>query len=188
MNTAEPLASEPSPVSAPTAWPSATPRATPGQRLSDMDSLDGGVARLRQLSEVVPEAARPVLAGEWLGHPLHPVLTDLAIGFWTSAWVLDLVGGRRAAPAATLLVGLGVASALPTAASGLVDWRDLDGAKQRVGVVHAATNAAATALYGASFAHRCRGHRGRGIATGMAAAAVATFGGYLGGHLVFGES
>jgi hypothetical protein len=189
MNAAEPLtgdwpiARKPMPAATPALEPGA-----PAARLGQIEALDRGVAGLRRISDAVPKGARPALAGEWLGHPVHPLLTDLAIGFWTSAWALDLVGGRRSARAATLLVGLGVASALPTAASGLVDWRDMDGPKQRVGVVHAAANVTATALYAASFVQRCRGRRGRGILTGMAAAGVATVGGYLGGHLAFGES
>ena len=172
----------------PAALPSDRPPATPAARLGELEALDPGVERLRRLSDAVPIELRPLLAGDWLGHALHPLLTDLPIGFWTSAWALDLIGGRRSARAATVLVGLGVASALPTAASGLVDWREMGHPKQRVGVVHAVANLTATALYGVSFVQRCRGRRARGIATGMAAAGVATVGGYLGGHLAFGES
>ena len=189
MDTAEhltsdrPVVSEPVPGAIP---PPSSP--TVARRLGEIDALDVFVDRLEQISSAVPPTFRPALAGDWLGHPLHPLLTDLAIGFWTSSWVLDLIGGRRGSRAATLLVGLGVASAAPTVASGLVDWRGMDERKQRVGVVHAAANATATALYAASFVQRCRGQRARGIATGMVAAGVATVGGYLGGHLAFGES
>jgi uncharacterized membrane protein len=190
MNAAEPLAPD-RPIESnplPAVHPASEPTLPPAKRLGELEALDVGVERLRQLSDAVPTEIRPTLAGEWLGHPLHPMLTDLAIGFWTSAWALDLIGGRRGARAATVLVGLGVASALPTAASGLVDWREMDRPKQRVGVVHAVANVTATALYAASFVQRCRGRRARGIATGMVAAGVATVGGYLGGHLAFGES
>ena len=190
MNAGEHLPTDWPTVSTPVpaALPSPTPATTPAGRLGELEALDVGVERLRRLSDAVPDEARPLLAGEWLGHPLHPMLTDLPIGFWTSAWALDLIGGRRCAGAATVLVGLGVASALPTAASGLVDWREVQRPKQRVGVVHAVANVTATALYAASFVQRCRGRRARGIATGMVAAGVATLGGYLGGHLAFGES
>jgi uncharacterized membrane protein len=188
MNAAEDLSADWPIVSNPVPADLPASSTNPARRLGEVDALDAGVRQVRRLAEAVPEGARPALAGEWLGHALHPLLTDLAIGFWTSAWTLDLIGGRRSDRAATILVGLGVASALPTAASGLVDWREMDRSKQRVGVVHAVANVTATALYTASFAQRCRGRRGRGIATGMAAAAVATVGGYLGGHLAFGES
>lgn len=128
---------------------------------------------------------KDVLHGTWLGHPLHPVLTDLPIGFWTGAVVLDLVGGRRARTAADTLVGFGVVSALPTAAAGVADWSELNEPERRTGLVHAIANLAATALYGLSFVARHRGHRASGVALGLVGATAATIGGYLGGHLTF---
>ena len=71
-----------------------------------------------------------------LGHPLHPVLTDLPIGFWTSAWVLDLIGGEDHAPAAQLLVGLGLLSTVPTIATGAADWTALPRRDKRLGLLH----------------------------------------------------
>ena len=91
------------------------------------------------------------------------------------------------APAARALVGLGVVSALPTAAAGAVDWRDMQGGDagpRRLATVHAAVNVAALTLYAWSWAARRR-HRLRGIALGLAGATVASLGGYLGGELVF---
>ena len=41
-----------------------------------------------------------VLRGEWLGHAVHPLLTDVVLGTWTSASVLDLVGGRDSSASA----------------------------------------------------------------------------------------
>ncbi len=125
------------------------------------------------------------LSGTWMGHPLHPPLTDLPIGFWTSSFVLDIVGGRRSRAASDRLLGLGVLSALPTAASGLSDWSDTIGEDRRIGVVHALANSAALVLYSWSWLARKRGRRGRGVALGFLGAGAATAGGYLGGHLVF---
>ncbi len=38
------------------------------------------------------------LHGTWLGHPLHPALTDLPVGAWTASALFDLLervnGGR----------------------------------------------------------------------------------------------
>ena len=31
--------------------------------------------------------------GRWLGHPLHPALSDLPIGFWAGSMLLDLING-----------------------------------------------------------------------------------------------
>lgn len=35
------------------------------------------------------QTAKNALHGVWLGHPLHPVLTDVPIGAWTTALALD---------------------------------------------------------------------------------------------------
>jgi nitrite reductase/ring-hydroxylating ferredoxin subunit len=112
------------------------------------------------------------------------MLTDLPIGFWTSAFILDIVGGKRSRPAAELLVGLGVLSALPTAASGAADWSDTDGRSRRVGFVHAAANTSAVALYAWSWNARRQHRHGRGVALGFLGATAATVGGFLGGHLL----
>ena len=119
------------------------------------------------------------------GHPLHPMLTDLPIGFWTSAWVLDIVGGERHAPTADLLVGIGLLSVVPTATTGAADWRTLPRRDKRLGLLHAASNVTATTLYAASWLARRRGDRRRGLVLGHLAAAAATVGGALGGELVF---
>lgn len=89
------------------------------------ERLDPAAGRLSGVSAaLVPDGPiHHVLAGQWLGHPLHPMLTDLPIGFWTGASVLDLAGGPRSRPAAGAFVGLGVLSAAPTFASGLAEAR-----------------------------------------------------------------
>jgi nitrite reductase/ring-hydroxylating ferredoxin subunit/uncharacterized membrane protein len=158
-------------------------------RLEETTALDRPAATLQHAAHrALPEGvAKDLLSGTWLGHPLHPMLTDLPIGFWTSAWVLDVLGPRRYHDAARVLVGLGVLSALPAAASGVSDWSDTGGGSRRVGLVHAAANAAAATLYVGSWWARRRGHVARGVALGMAGAAAATVGGYLGGHLVQGR-
>ena len=124
----------------------------PGAWLLDRVSALGADERLDRLSGPIGDAVRraldrqplkDLLSGTWLGHPLHPLLTDLPIGFWTSAFTLDLLGGRDARRAATRLVAWGVLSALPTAASGAADWGDTTGPDRRIGLVHAAANSTA---------------------------------------------
>ena len=134
---------------------------------------------------VRPRLVRNLLSGTNLGHPLHPMLTDLPIGAWTMSTLLDLVGGRSAEPAADALVTVGVLTAVPTAASGLNDWSDTYGPDTRIGLVHAAANSTAVSLYTASLVARRRGHRGRGKALGLAGFGVLLGGAYLGGHLSF---
>jgi uncharacterized membrane protein len=148
-------------------------------------ALDGAAARLDGVAAAVarPGTAHDLLAGVWLGHAVHPLMTDLPIGFWTSASVLDLVGGRRARPAADLLLAAGTLAALPTVATGLAEYQHADTAARRVGVVHVAANTVGVALYAASLAARVRGRRARGVVLALAGATAATVGGYLGGHL-----
>ena len=143
------------------------------------DALMGAVSRAIPAGPV-----KDALSGTWLGHALHPLLTDLPIGFWTSAWMLDLIGGKRSANAARMLVGLGIASAVPTAVTGASDWADTAAPEKRVGLVHATANSIALACYVVSFVHRVRGRHTKGVLWGWFGAGAATVGGALGGHLV----
>src|SRR3954468_7275422 len=129
---------------------------------------------------------KDVLSGVPIGHALHPLLTDVVIGTWTSASLLDVVGGRAAQPAAERLIAIGLAAALPTAVSGSNDWADTEVADpevRRVGAVHAVLNVAALGLYGVSLAARRSDRRGLGRLRGIAGAGVLSAGGHLGGHL-----
>jgi nitrite reductase/ring-hydroxylating ferredoxin subunit len=137
---------------------------------------------------VRPRGVRNLLSGTKLGHPAHPMLTDLPIGAWSMSALLDTVGGASAEPAADLLIGAGILSAIPTAMTGLNDWSDTIGGETRVGVVHAGANVAALGLYGASLLARRGGRRGRGKALGFAGLGVLMVGGYLGGHLSFARA
>lgn len=155
-------------------------------RLARIEAIDR-VAKpvAAKVSEVVGHGGlKDLLSGTWLGHPLHPVLTDLPIGFWTSSFVLDLVGGPSSRRASKRLLGLGIVSALPTAAAGLSDWSDTLGEERRLGAAHAVGNGAALVLYGWSWRARREGSWGKGVALGFLGAGAATVGGYLGGHLV----
>jgi len=138
-----------------------------------------------KVSEVVGHGAlKDALSGTWLGHPLHPMLTDLPIGFWTSSFTLDLVGGKGGRRASKRLLGLGILSALPTAAAGLADWSDTLGEERRIGAAHAIGNVAALGLYTLSWRARSRESWAKGVVLGFLGAGAATVGGYLGGHLV----
>ena len=127
-----------------------------------------------------------MLQGRWLGHALHPLLTDVPLGCWLSANLLDLLGGRRSRPAAQRLVGLGLMAVPPTMATGWADWSTIeDDGPRRVGVVHAVGNAAVGSLYFLSWRARRRGRHLRGAALGLTGGLLAMGTGYLGGHLSF---
>ena len=130
-----------------------------------------------------------LLKGKWLGHPLHPMLTDIPIGFWTSGVLLDFLAPRSGRKAAQRLIGLGTLSAIPTALAGLTDASAIeDPAERRVAAAHAIGNGSATVMFALSWRARHRGHHGRGVMWGLAATGVATAAGLLGGNLAFGRS
>jgi uncharacterized membrane protein len=145
-------------------------------------AVSGGVR------SALPAGVKSALHGDWLGHALHPLLTDLVIGTWTSALILDLAGGRHAQAAADRLLTAGVASYPPTALTGVADWSGAAAANpalRRVGLVHAASNAVALTLQLSSLRARRSGRRGRGVALSVAANATLGLAGYLGGHLTY---
>lgn len=138
----------------------------------------------RIVSRAIPEGrARSVLSGRWLGHALHPMLTDFPLGTWMSASLLDLIGGPESRTASRRLVAFGVAAAVPTIASGWNDWLTASARERRVGVVHAAINSTAWFLYAGSFVARRRNRHSVGVAFGLTGGVAATIGGFFGGHL-----
>ena len=124
------------------------------------------------------------LRGDWLGHSVHPVLTDVVLGTWTSATILDLFGGRDARASAQRLVGAGLLVVGPTAWTGWAEWLEAGPRDKRVGLVHAVTNGVAIGAYAASWVARRRGEQASGVRRALAGAAVSGVGAYLGGHLV----
>jgi nitrite reductase/ring-hydroxylating ferredoxin subunit/uncharacterized membrane protein len=136
---------------------------------------------------------RNALHGAFLGHPLHPVLTDIPIGAWSATVLLDAMdcdgGSRRTgvgrAADATLLLGL--AGAVGSAVTGLADWSETDGRPRRAGVAHAILNVTATLLFGASWLARRGGNRSSGKGLALAGYLTAAAAGYIGGELVSHE-
>jgi nitrite reductase/ring-hydroxylating ferredoxin subunit/uncharacterized membrane protein len=152
--------------------------------------LQKAVSKAYEAAGPAGRTVKNVLNGTWLGHPLHPVLTDIPIGAWTTTVVLDLLdaGERREyGPGADAALKLGLAGAVCAAVTGLTDWQDTDGPARRVGVVHGLLNLTGAGLFAASWAARNRGSRCAGrtlarIGLGFSIAAA-----YLGGNLVYGK-
>jgi nitrite reductase/ring-hydroxylating ferredoxin subunit len=155
------------------------------ERIDSLDQVAAVLAKAVERAAPDGSSVNEVLSGTALGHPLHPPLTDVVIGAWTSAVALDWLGGQRGGPAADQLVALGVLSAIPTAAAGLNDWATLDGPNRRLGLVHGTTNVVATGLFGASWLARSAGHRFLGRALALAGYGTVSVGAFLGGHLSF---
>jgi nitrite reductase/ring-hydroxylating ferredoxin subunit/uncharacterized membrane protein len=159
-------------------------------RLESAEALDTPAKAIgKRVRDTIPRGAvKDALYGTWLGHALHPVLTDVTIGSFLSATLLDLLGGDDGGAARRRLIGIGIAAAAPTALTGANDWADAEPASdgvRRAGLVHAASNTTALTFYAASLAARRRGAQGRGVLLALGGAAALMAGGYLGGHLSF---
>lgn len=165
-------------------------------KVLDYDGLDRiakpvakAVRAAYQSQGEVGRQAKNLVHGVWLGHPLHPVLTDIPVGAWTAALALDAAAGddpgmRRAA---RLAIGIGLAGALGSAVTGLTDWSETSGRSRRMGLVHGLLNLAATGLLAVSWLERGNGGRTAGRATAWAGYLIAAGSAYLGGELVFGR-
>ena len=92
-----------------------------------LESVEAGDAAALKIAGAVTNAipvgaARDALSGTWLGHALHPALTDVVIGSFFSATLLDLFGGDDSGRASERLIEIGLVTSAPTVASGLSDW------------------------------------------------------------------
>ncbi len=129
------------------------------------------------------------LHGTWLGHPLHPVLTDVTIGAWMMGAAFDVMGEvtdddgiRTAADRLTLI---GTLSAGPTAITGLVDYSAAPKPSITSGTLHAGLNYLGVGLYALSLWDRHKGRRSRGLLWSSLALGLASASAWLGGHLVY---
>lgn len=131
-----------------------------------------------------------LLHGTWLGHPIHPALTDIPMGAWTAALILDGADvlnprSRGVAQAADIAVGIGIVGGLGAAVTGATDWQYTHDTARRVGLTHGVLNASALGLYLVSWRDRRRGRHARGRGTGLLGYLLASTAGFLGGDLVF---
>lgn len=130
-----------------------------------------------------------VLHGTWLGHPLHPMLTDIVVGAWSLGALLDGVSrwtqSQAVEQAADRVNLIGTLTAFPTALSGLADYSTIPSNSVEHGTLHGLTNLVAQVLHLLSWWQRRRGHRDAGIALAMAGTGLVAFSGWLGGELVF---
>jgi hypothetical protein len=154
-------------------------------QLEDATVLDSAVEFVEPtIRRLFGRGARSdVLRGRWLGHAVHPLLTDLVLGSWTSASLLDIFGGNESAKAAQKLVGVGLLAVAPTAWTGWAEWLAAGPREKRTGIVHVGTVGLAISLYAASWVARVRGQRRAGTRLALAGSAASGAAGYLGSHL-----
>ena len=128
--------------------------------------------------------------GTWLGHPLHPVLTDIPIGAWTLAVLFDIIylfrGTHGWISAADVTIFVGLLGALGAAITGYTDWSDTVDRERRVGVAHGLLNTVATVVYLVSLIIRVtHGSRGLAIVLALIGYGIVITAAFLGGELVF---
>jgi nitrite reductase/ring-hydroxylating ferredoxin subunit/uncharacterized membrane protein len=167
-------------------------------RLTDQPALDAVAEPLSRAIRGAYEAAGPAgqraknaVHGVWLGHPLHPVFTDLPIGAWTTGLVLDAVAAanhdQAMERAADVAIAVGLAGAAAAAVTGLTDWSETSGRSRRTGLVHGLLNVAATTLYAAAYVLRKNGSRSSGQSCAVAGYSIALGAAWFGGELVYGQ-
>lgn len=167
-------------------------------RLADQPALDAvaeplsrAVRGAYQLAGDAGTRAKNAMHGVWLGHPLHPVFTDLPLGAWTTGLVLDAMasrdGDRGLQRAADVAIAVGLAGAAGAALTGLTDWSETSGRARRTGLLHGLMNIAATTLYVAAYALRRSGSRASGQSCALAGFGIAASAAWLGGDLVYDQ-
>lgn len=155
------------------------------------DTVQRGLYNAVNAGGQVGHRVSDFLNGTWLGHPLHPAITDVPVGAWTVAFALDgvqmLTKSRRFMAGADAAVTMGLVGSALSAVSGLADWQYSVGRARRIGMAHALLNAAAAGLYATSFVCRMRSKRKAGQLTGALGFAAVLFSSFLGGDLAFRE-
>lgn len=140
------------------------------------------------------DARNPDSTAQIMGHPLHPILVTLPIGFFAATFLFDVVFWQTADPAfatgALWLLGAGLVAAALAAAAGLIDFmgdsriREFNDAWQ-----HAIGNVVLVLLQLYSFYARYTGGPEAVVPLGLSLSLIAVllmlFTGWMGGELVF---
>jgi nitrite reductase/ring-hydroxylating ferredoxin subunit len=163
-------------------------------KLVDEPWIENGANAVKESAgraiDALPRQVRNFLHGVWLGHPFHPVVTDIVVGSYSTLAVLDVAeaaGMKQIAPASDLALATGLSSGMVAAAAGFTDWHVLSGKAKKVGFLHMLFNVTGTLLYAGSLIARKAGNRGLGRALAFAGYGTLFGGAYLGGHLVFAK-
>jgi nitrite reductase/ring-hydroxylating ferredoxin subunit len=129
---------------------------------------------------------RDLLNGTWLGHPLHPAVTDVPIGALLVVVLLDLTGAVEAAFWGLVLTQL---TLLAAAVTGLADYADTDGSARTRATLHGTLMVVGSTLTFVSLLIRVTsaGHDGgtAAVALSIVGLLVLSAGAYVGGDVVY---
>jgi nitrite reductase/ring-hydroxylating ferredoxin subunit/uncharacterized membrane protein len=130
------------------------------------------------------------LNGSWLGHSVHPVLTDVVVGGTTMVIFLDIlrvffnVDGLE--DATTWTLGLSVLAGVATIVTGLTDFKDTGtGNERNLAGLHGVINIVAVVMFFISLLQRFGGAHDAAFWVALVAYLVISVGAYIGGHVVF---
>ena len=164
-------------------------------RVVDAQGWADGLGELLQKIYLAILRPMPVvkdfLHGTWLGHALHPMVTDVAVGGLTVGLVLDVLarsGGAELASGANAATLIGFAAMLGSAVTGAADYTGTSGRERRFATIHSLVMVTAAILYLVSVLARY-GYIGANtdvaFATAIAGYSLVTIGAYIGGEVVY---
>jgi len=155
------------------------------------DQVQKAVSSAYESAGEAGQQVKNFMHGTWLGDPLHPTLTDIPIGSWTAAFVMDaceeITGSRNLQRGADAAVAVGLAGAAAAAVTGITDWNDTHRRARRIGLLHGILNLAAAGLYAASMVARRNDNRSAGRGLAYLGYGISMGSAYLGGKLVYRE-
>ena len=131
------------------------------------------------------------LNGSWLGHSLHALLLDVAVGGATAALLLDILrvifGVDGLETATTWVLGLASLSAIGAIFTGLTDYKDTapNSAERDVAGFHGMINIVATAFFVISLLQRLGNSHDAAFWVLLVGYLVVSVGSYIGGHVVY---
>ena len=137
---------------------------------------------------------KSLLHGTWpLGHPLHPMVTDLTIGGYTAALAVDIlyvITRDGALPrAADFLIVASFLTSLVSIVSGLTDWNESFEEERRTGMLHGLLMVVASVGFFVSIWLRLHGDPGQrdpAVWLALLSWAVLIVSSFFGGEMVFG--
>jgi nitrite reductase/ring-hydroxylating ferredoxin subunit/uncharacterized membrane protein len=155
------------------------------------DGVQNTVGAIYAAAGPVGQKVKNFLHGTWLGHPLHPAITDVPVGAWTVAAVLDVVdavqGNNGKNATADGAISIGLVGAVGAAVSGLTDYQGSGSQSPRAGVVHGLLNLVATGLYTYSWILRRRGDRVPARYLAWAGYGLVSLSANIGGELTYSQ-
>jgi len=127
---------------------------------------------------------RDLLIGRWLGHPVHPALTDAPIGILFLVIVFDVLANPVAAEIA---LAVGILAMLGAAVVGFADYADTDGFARDRATLHSTLMLTALVVYLVSLAIRLTGgdSGAPALLTSVLGFLVLVAGAFVGGDVVY---